>query len=402
MEHSIPGNNKLAFAVYPGAKYERHWFDEDEKALYEALEAQIPYAHQVNITSRSYDGRTMVVSNSGPHDPGSFWLVKDGQLAKLGSRNPLLNQAALADVQYIRYPARDGLMIPGYITIPEGEGPFPLVVQHNGGPHVNAVQGYSELGQIFASAGYMVLYPQNRISTGWGQRHFDAGYGEHGLAMQDDKDDVVKYLIEQGLVDPDRVAFFGWSYGGYAALVALSREEQLYQCTIAVNGVSDPAKTFRLGAGRAGSSAAKAFVDWAERRGTIGINPIEEVEKVNIPLLMVHGNVDRRVLYYHFTDYKAAFEDAGKTGEFVTLVDADHFGNTQMYTHPAAALHQDAGLPRKRLRTGWSVSLGCTKPKRKGPAARSGPFHLAVQNEKLAYWMRRPLMPVCPAIRTKK
>lgn len=331
--HSIPGNDTLAYAVYPGEKYERHWFDEEEKALHEALVAQIPYAHQVSISSRSYDGRTMVVTNSGPHDPGSFWLVKDGQLAKLGSRNPLLNQEQLADVKYIRYTARDGLEIPAYITIPKGEGPFPLVVQHNGGPHVNAVQGYSELGQIFASAGYMVLYPQNRISTGWGKRHFDAGYGEHGLAMQDDKDDGVKYLVEQGLVDPNRVAFFGWSYGGYAALVALSREEQLYQCAIAVNGVADPAKTFRLGAGRAGSSAPKAMIDWAERRGTIGINPINEVDKVNIPLLMIHGDVDRRVLYYHFEDYKKAFQDAGKTGEFVTLVGADHFGNTQMFNH---------------------------------------------------------------------
>ncbi len=332
--NSIPGNDKLAWAMYPGAKYERHWFDEDEKALYGALEAQIPYAHQVSIRSRSYDGRTMIVYNSGPKDPGSFWLVKDGQLAKLGSRNPLLNQEALADVEYIRYPSRDGkLMIPAYVTIPQGEGPFPLIVQHNGGPHVNAVQGYSEFGQMFASAGYMVLYPQNRISTGWGKEHFDAGYGEHGLAMQDDKDDGVKYLIDQGLVDPDRVAFWGWSYGGYAALVSLSREEQLYQCAIAINAVADPAKTYRQGAGRAGSSYPKAILDWAERRGTIGINPIEEVAKVNIPLLMVHGDVDSRVLYYHFEDYKKAFEAAGKTGDFVTLVGADHFGNTQMYNH---------------------------------------------------------------------
>jgi dipeptidyl aminopeptidase/acylaminoacyl peptidase len=332
--NSIPGDDRLAFAMYPGAKYERHWFDEDEKALYEALEAQIPYAHQVSISSRSYDGRTMIVRNSGPKDPGSFWLVKDGQLAKLGSRNPLLNQAVLADVEYIRYPSRDGkLMIPAYVTVPKGEGPFPLIVQHNGGPHVNAVQGYSEFGQMLASAGYMVLYPQNRISTGWGKEHFDAGYGEHGLAMQDDKDDGVKYLIDQGLVDPDRVAFWGWSYGGYAALVSLSREEQLYQCAIAINAVSDPAKTFRMGAGRAGGGYPKAILDWAERRGTIGINPIEEVAKVNIPLLMVHGDVDSRVLYYHFEDYKKAFEAAGKTGDFVTLVGADHFGNTQMYNH---------------------------------------------------------------------
>ena len=332
--NSIPGNDHLAAAVYPGAKYERHWFDEDEKALYEALEAQIPYSHQISISSRSYDGRTMVVTNRGPHDPGSFWLVKDGQLAKLGSRNPLINQESLSDVEYIRYPSRHGdLTIPAYLTKPKGEGPFPLIVLPHGGPHVTEVISYDEWGQLLASAGYMVLQPQYRMSVGWGQEHFDSAYGEHGGKMQDDKDDGALYLIEQGLVDPDRVAMFGWSYGGYAALVALSREPQIYQCAIAGAAVADPAKTFRLGAGRAGSSAPKALIDWAERRGTIGINPIEEVNKVNIPLLMVHGDVDSRVLYYHFEDYKKAFEAAGKQGEFVTLEKADHFYRTLMYTH---------------------------------------------------------------------
>lgn len=332
--HTIPGNDKLAFAVYPGAKYERHYFDEEEKALHEALSKSIPYAHQVSITSRSRDGKTMIVQNSGPRDPGSFWLVKDGGMAKLGSRNPLIDPEKLADVKYIRYEARDGLTIPAYVTIPKGEGPFPLVVQHNGGPHVNAVQGFSEMGQMLANAGYMVLYPQNRISTGWGKKHFDAGYGEHGLAMQDDKDDGVKYLIEQGLVDPDRVAFFGWSYGGYAALVAAAREDQLYQCTIAVAAVADAEKTYKQ---RSGPDTPKAIDDWAQRRGMIGVNPINEVENVNIPLLMIHGDVDRRVRYFNFKDYKKAMEKAGKTNaQYLTLKGADHFGTTLTYQHQQA------------------------------------------------------------------
>ncbi len=328
--HSIPGNDKLVAARYPGAKRERHWFDEEEKALHEALEQQIPYAHSIAISSRSRDGNTMIVQNSGPRDPGSFWLVKDGKMAKLGSRNPLVNPEQLADVKYIRYKARDGLEIPAYVTIPKGEGPFPLVVQHNGGPHVNAVIGYGELNQMLANAGYMVLYPQNRISTGWGQKHFDAGYGEHGLAMQDDKDDGVKYLIEQGLADPDRVAFFGWSYGGYAALVAASREQNLYQCSIAVAAVADAEKVYRT---RSGSNTPKAIDDWAQRRGMIGINPINEVSKVNIPLLMVHPQQDRRVLYFNFVDYKKEFEKAGKEGQFMTVEGADHFSNTWMFNH---------------------------------------------------------------------
>lgn len=327
--HSIPGNDKLVAARYPGAKMERHWFDEDEKALYEALEQQIPNAHDLNITSRSLDGKTMIVNNDGPHDPGSFWLVKDGKLAKLGSRNPLVNPAGLADVKYIRYPARDGLIIPAYVTMPKGTGPFPLVVQHNGGPAVNGMVGYDEMGQMLASQGYMVLHPEIRISTGWGQKHFDAGYKQHGLAMQDDKDDGVKYLIDQGLVDPDRVAFFGWSYGGYAALVAASREEQLYQCTIAVAAVADAEKQY-LGRRQ---PDLKALDDWNRHRGGTTVNPINEVSKVNIPLLMVHGDVDRRVMYYHLKDYQKAFEAAGKTGEFITMEGADHFSITLMYRH---------------------------------------------------------------------
>ena len=328
--HSIPGRDTLAFAQYPGAKWERHFFDEDEKALYEALEKQIPYAHQINISSRSMDGKRMIVTNRGPHDPGSFWLVKDGKLAKLGSRNPLLNQENLADVEYIRYTARDGMTIPGYITIPKGEGPFPLVVMPHGGPHVSEVISYDEWGQLLANAGYMVLQPGYRMTVGWGKQHFDAAYGEHGGKMQDDKDDGALYLVEQGLVDPDRIAMFGWSYGGYAALVSLSREEQIYQCAVAGAAVADAAKSYRQ---RGGGQGPKAIDDWAKRRGTIGINPIDEVAKVNIPLLMVHGEDDARVLYYHYKDYKKAFEKAGKTGQFVTLEDADHFYVTLMYNH---------------------------------------------------------------------
>ncbi|MEO0464180.1 MAG: prolyl oligopeptidase family serine peptidase [Pseudomonadota bacterium] len=328
--HSIPGNSKLVAARYPGARMERHWFDEEEKALYEALESQIPYSHQMSITSRSFDGNTMIVQNRGPKDPGSYWMVKDGKLMKLGSRNPAVNPDQLAEVKYIRYKARDGLEIPAYVTMPKGEGPFPLVVQHNGGPHVNGMVSYDEMGQMLANAGYMVLHPENRISVGWGRKHFDAGYGQHGLLMNDDKEDGARYLIEQGLADPDRVAFLGWSYGGYAALVALSREEQIYQCSIAVAAVADAAKVYRK---RGGGSGPKALDDWSKRRGTIGVNPIEEVAKVNIPLLMVHGDADRRVLYFNYTDYKKAFEKAGKTGQFVTLKGADHFSNTLMFDH---------------------------------------------------------------------
>ncbi len=330
---SWAGNDKLVAAIYPGEKYERHWFDMEEKQLFENLEREIPYSHQISIGSRSRDGETMIVTNRGPQDPGSYWLVQGEKMAKLGSRNPLVKQAELSEVEYIRYPARDGKTIPAYVTKPKGEGPFPLVVLPHGGPHVNEVIAYDEWGQLLANAGYMVLQPQYRISVGWGKEHFDAGYGEHGLKMQDDKDDGALYLVEQGLVDPDRIAMFGWSYGGYAALVATSREDNIYQCAIAGAAVADPEKVYL---NRRGSNTPKALDDWGKRRGTIGINPIKEVAKANIPLLMVHGDVDARVMYFNFKDYKKAMEQAGKSAQYLTLEGADHFSRTLMYNHQEA------------------------------------------------------------------
>ena len=325
------GDDRITAAIYPWDKYRRVWFDAQEEALYKTLEQQIPNGHQVRVTSRSRDGNTMIVYNSGPRDPGSYWLVKDGRMSKLGSRNPLIQPEQLSDVEFIRYPARDGKTIAGYVTKPAGEGPFPLVVLPHGGPHVNEVIGYDEWGQLLANAGYMVLQPQYRMSVGWGQDLFDSAYGQHGLAMQDDKDDGAKYLIEQGLVDPDRVAMFGWSYGGYAALVAASRDPNMYQCVIAGAAVADPEKVYMK---RRNPYDPKALDEWSQRRGMIGINPIKEVSKVNVPVLMVHGDVDARVMYFNYEDYKSEIEKAGiKDAQFLTLKGADHFYTTLMFDH---------------------------------------------------------------------
>ncbi|MGJ8562591.1 MAG: alpha/beta hydrolase family protein [Alphaproteobacteria bacterium] len=369
------GDGKVVAAIYPDAKRERHWFDEKEKDLYDKISASIENAHAVSISSRSRDGKKMIVRNSGPHDPGSYYYINGNQMMALGSRNPLVKASDLADVEFVRYTSRDGKSIPGYITKPKGEGPFPTIILPHGGPHVNEVIGYDEWGQLLANNGYLVFQPQYRMSTGWGRDHFDSAYGQHGLAMQDDKDDGAQYLIDRGLSDPDRMAMFGWSYGGYAALVAASRTPQMYQCVIAGAAVADPAKVYRK---RSNPWSPKALDDWSQRRGMIGINPINEVAEVNIPVMMVHGDFDARVLYFNYKDYRTETEKVAETRDkgtckggtndsecivtryqqrrknedsvvqtasgsgdaayqaksrFVTLKGADHFYTTLMYDH---------------------------------------------------------------------
>jgi len=319
----------LAGVNYFADRIRTAWIDPEERALYAGLRDAIPNAHQLAITSRSQDGARMIVFNNGPRDPGSYYLFADGQLRYLGGQAPQLSPEDLSDVEYIIYPSRHGdLDIPAYLTIPDGEGPFPLIVLPHGGPFVSEVITYDEWGQVLANNGYMVLQPQYRGSLGYGMEHFTSALGESGLKMQDDKDDGALYLVEQGLADPDRLAMFGWSYGGYAALVAASREPNIYQCVIAGAAVSDP--NMQLNYYRDG---LLPFTEDFELQRRAGIQPIDEVENVNIPMLLIHGDVDQRVPIEHMEVYIPRLERAGKTFEYVELEGADHFFNTLFYEH---------------------------------------------------------------------
>ena len=324
------GEGKIVAATYLGEKVERHWLDQEEKSLYEKIKPAIKNAFSYTITSRSRDGNTMIVSNSGPHDAGSYYLIKNGKVQKLGSQNPLLKDSDYSDVEYIKYPARDGLMIPAYVTKPKGPGPHPLIVLPHGGPYVPEVVIYDEWSQLLANNGYMVIQPQYRGSLGHGWNHYYSMWDEHGGAMQDDKDDGAKYLIEKGLVDPDRVAMFGWSYGGYAALVAASREPNIYQCVIAGAAVADPLAQYN---GRKDDSFKYFDELSAQRGGKSGINPMNEINKVNVPILMVHGDVDHRVMIYHYDRYKKAIKKTGKDFQELKLKGAGHFFSTLFYNH---------------------------------------------------------------------
>jgi dipeptidyl aminopeptidase/acylaminoacyl peptidase len=223
-------------------------------------------------------------------------------------------------------------MIGAHVTIPNGEPPFPLIVLPHGGPEVLETIVYDEWAQLLANYGYMVMQPQYRISRGYGLEHFKAGFknGALGRAAQDDKDDGALYLVQQGLADPDRMAMFGWSYGGYAALVAASRAPQLYQCVIAGAAVADPvwfSNEFR------NAFPIRAQTKIVLNNRDAGIRPAEEVENVNVPVMLVHGDVDQRVQYYNAKRYASLLEKHGKTYKLVKLEGADHFYNTLYFEH---------------------------------------------------------------------
>lgn len=317
---------------YSTDKAHYEYFDAVEGATYAQLQQVIPNAHNVFISSRSRDNKTLTVGNYGPHDPGSFYLIKDGALKAIGSTQPLLKSEDLADVRYIHWNARDGEEIHGYITVPKGEPPYPLVVMPHGGPFVQETVSYDEWGQMLANNGYMVLQPQYRGSRKYGLDYYKTAFiesGQGGYRMQDDKDDGALYLVEQGLADKDRIAMFGWSYGGYAALIAASRTPQIHQCVIAGAAVSDNLMQVGYYSNLMdGASKVEQLNFWTD-----SINPIDEVEKVNVPMLLIHGSVDQRVPPAHVRKYLRKMDKYNKPYKYVELDGADHFSNTLFYEH---------------------------------------------------------------------
>jgi dipeptidyl aminopeptidase/acylaminoacyl peptidase len=333
-QHSNPWTHPdtIVGIVYGTDRYHVEYMDPMEGATYAQLEQLIPAAYYLQIPSRSRDGQTLTVYNVGPHDPGTYYLLKGGRLQTVGSKQPLLKSDALADVRYISWEARDGETIHGYITVPKGEPPFPLIVLPHGGPFVDETVIYDEWGQLLANNGYLVLQPQYRGSTNYGMKFYQSAFingGQGGYKMQDDKDDGALHLVKEGLADADRLAMFGWSYGGYAALVAASRTPQIYQCVIAGAAVSDPLMQVAYYSDLIeGAGLIEQLSMWED-----SISPIKEVEKVNVPILLIHGDVDQRVPPAHVRKYLRELEKYNKPHKYVELEGADHFSNTLFYDH---------------------------------------------------------------------
>lgn len=197
---------------------------------------------------------------------------------------------------------------------------------------------------MLANNGYMVLQPGYRGTLGYGFDHAKGIYKDWGGAPQDDKDDGALHLVEQGLVDPDRIAMFGWSYGGYAAMVAAVRQPNIYQCAIAGAGVND---VDRANAGFSGNRTSRSEL---KRTREGGLSPLDYVDDLNVPMLVIHGEHDQRVLIEQSDMFVNGLERYNKSHEYIVLEDADHFSNTInaenariLYTNMLRFLREDCG-----------------------------------------------------------
>ena len=233
---------RASFVAYQTAKAERHYLDTDARSLYETLEAKLP-GYEIAIQSATDDETKMTIAAFNDRTQGMRYVYdrSTDRLTPLGEVAPWLPEADMAAVRPISYRTRDGLVIHGYLTLPNGAPPkgLPVVVNPHGGPWHRDGWGFNPEVQFLANRGYAVLQMNFRGSTGYGRTFWEASFKEWGGTMQDDITDGVRWLIAEGIADPRRICIYGGSYGGYAVLAGLTKTPELYACGIDYVGVSN-------------------------------------------------------------------------------------------------------------------------------------------------------------------
>ncbi|MDX6016446.1 S9 family peptidase [Shewanella indica] len=313
----INGQNKQLYAVEFANGYPTYAFvdPEDQHAVYlKQLLASLP-GHQVRIISETRNADKMIILAFNDRNPGDYYLfdTKTVKLRHLLRTMESIDPAKMAEVKPMDIKVRDGMTIQAYLTLPPGKDPkqLPLVVNPHGGPHyVRDSWGFNPQNQMLANQGIAVLQVNFRGSGGYGEAFQQAGYRKWGSEIQYDIIDATRHLIDQGIVDKQRICIVGGSFGGYSALQSSVMEPDLFKCAIGFAGVYDLEMMFKEGdvqARDSGTSYLRTVLgqDQAVLRA---MSPTRNVDKLKANLLLVHGGNDERAPIEQFE----ALEDALK------------------------------------------------------------------------------------------
>lgn len=299
------------------------WLDPEYAALQVAVDRALP--DTVNLlVDESLDGQQFLWFGFSDRDPGAYYLFDRGKRSfrRMATRMSWIKPAQMAPMLAVKYPARDGLVIHGYLTVPAGHEPkqLPLVVFPHGGPWARDVWGFNPLVQLLANRGYAVLQMNYRGSTGYGDELFRSARRQIGGQIETDIEDGTRWAIAAGIADPRRVAILGTSYGGYSALFALGRSPELYRCGVSIAGVTDWLAIYT------DSDAAtykEARRHWREQIGDPetdqdrlrAISPVNFADRIAAPVLIVQGRQDKRVPLDQARRMVTALERAGRKPE---------------------------------------------------------------------------------------
>lgn len=289
-----PSNfNKVLGFVIAGPYPRTVYIDPAMKAVQAGIEKAFPGQH-VNISSYTDDFSKVLFTTDSSSTPEAYHLLVDGKrVVNLGSKRPWIEQDMTGEQRWVSYKARDGMEIPAILDLPagwkKGDAPAATVILPHGGPWARDYTGWDPSGWVpmLTSRGYAVLRPQYRGSQGLGRKLWLAGDGQWGLKMSDDLDDGAAWMVEQGIADKDRIAIFGYSYGGFAAVAADVRSPSPYQCAIAGAPVAN--------LGRLNTSWSDNRLQRILQGRTVkGMDPMRHTDKAHLPILVFDGDRDVR------------------------------------------------------------------------------------------------------------
>jgi dipeptidyl aminopeptidase/acylaminoacyl peptidase len=322
----------------------------------------------VNIFDASQDEKNFLLHVEGPKDPPAYFYYQSEKkdIQMIGSVRKALETVSMPTAKVVTWKSADGKEMHGYLTLPPGAPAgtkLPMVVHPHGGPEARDQLTFDRRVQFFAARGYAVFQPNFRGSAGFGRAFAESGYGEWGRKMQDDITDGVRMLVDTGVADPARMCIVGGSYGGYAALVGASLTPDLYKCAVSIAGVSD-LEDFISWRKRNWGSDSEGYRYWLKAIGDPdkdeaklkAVSPLQLVDKIKIPVLLLHGTDDYVVPIAQSRAMKKALDRNGKKTELVEFEKEGHSG-WQPYNYVRASTAIDQFL-WKHLGAGYGV----TKP----------------------------------------
>lgn len=312
-----PDGKKVIGAEYIADAPEIVFFADAAKARMETIKSEIP-GYTLRFMDQTPDGSKVLLKAYAPDVPASLILYdfNKGKWMNMGSDYPMLGGIIHAHVQSVKYTARDGQVIPGYVTLPPkvletgNIKNVPFVVMPHGGPYARDTAAFDYKAQMLASRGYGVLQMNFRGSDGYGREFQQAGR-KSWVVMQEDVTDGAKWLIEKGYADEDRLCIMGWSYGGYAALMGAVKHSDMYKCAVSIAGVTDlKALIEDQEQYRFGDRTAKAFIKEGFESGSEmnDNSPVKRADEISIPVFLAHGTMDVNVHYEHFEAMKKALK----------------------------------------------------------------------------------------------
>ena len=293
----------------------------------------------VDYVDQTQSGDVVLFKVSGPYEPGNLMMIKSGESEpiSLGELRPSLPSREMGEVISVKYSARDGQKIPAYVTLPPKITStamlhnLPFIVLPHGGPYARDSKRFDYFAQFFASRGYGVLQMNFRGSDGYGKAYEEAGR-KNWIVMQEDVEDGTRWLHKKGYADPKRTCIAGWSYGGYASLMAAAKTGELYSCSIAMAAVTDLNALIKdMRKYKYGRASAQKFVnDGFESKADIKANsPARVAGNITIPVFLAHGHYDQRVHFDQFTRMKKALKNSKSKVTYMEFVKEDHFLSNQ-------------------------------------------------------------------------